>query len=251
MAVKALSAIACLPALLLLSVGCQGSAYLGLEPPEWKADLETGDFSQWSQDGNGGTFTSDNAVLGLVTAPVHGGRYAMRSSINADGNLSYARAFRQDNLPAQAFYGVWFYIPEDYTVTGTYWNLFEFSGRNNSSNPNTAIAVWSLNLHQGADGESVWYVWDGLRSQEVNPATPVSPPIGRWFHVLAFIEQATDQTGRAAFWIDDVPFVDQRGVSTVPSDWMSWAIGSVSVDIAQNPADLYIDDAMIWQGTPR
>jgi hypothetical protein len=85
----------------------------------------------------------------------------------------------------------------------------------------------------------------------VKPATPVSPPIGRWFHVLAFIEQATDQTGRAAFWIDDVPFIDQRGVSTVPSNWMSWAIGGVSVDIAQRPADVYIDDAMIWRAAPR
>jgi hypothetical protein len=89
-------------------------------------------------------------------------------------------------------------------------------------------------------------VWDGLRSQEVKPPTPVSPPIARWFRVEAFVRQATDSTGRAAIWIDGQPFIDQTGVSTVPSNWMSWTVGSVSIDIAEQPADIYIDDAMIW-----
>jgi hypothetical protein len=100
-------------------------------------------------------------------------------------------------------------------------------------------------------GDLVWYVWDGLRSQELKPPTPVSPPTGRWFHVEAFVRQATDRSGRTAIWIDGEPFVDQSGVSTVPSHRMSWTVGSVSLDIAEQPADIYIDDAMIWGvGTP-
>jgi hypothetical protein len=245
--VKLASAIAWLAAVLSLAAGCDDSAYLGLEPPYWMADHETGDFSQWSEGGGGGTFASNGGTLTVVETPVHSGRYAMKSSINASGSLSLARAYRQDTLPEQGYYSVWFYIPELYTVTGTYWNVFEFSGRNDPSNTNTGVALWSLNLHQSADGKTVWYVWDGLRNQEVKPADPVSPPIGRWFRVLAFIRQATDQTGRAAFWIDGTPLIDQQGVSTVPSHWMSWSIGGVAIDLAQHPADLYIDDAMIWR----
>jgi hypothetical protein len=94
-------------------------------------------------------------------------------------------------------------------------------------------------------------VWDGLRSQDLKPPTPVSPPTGRWFCVEAFVRQATDQSDRTARWIDGEPFIDQSGVSTVPSHWMSWTVGSVSLDIAEQPADISIDDAMIWGvGTP-
>jgi hypothetical protein len=244
--VKLRFAIAALAVSSSLVVGCADRALLGLEPPHWKADLETGDFSQWSTGGNGGTFVSTNGSLTLVESPVHGGRYAMKASISAAGNLTYARAFRQDGLPAQAYYSVWFYLPQRYTVTGLYWNVFEMSGRNDPANANSAVAIWSLNLRQSSAGDLVWYVWDGLRSQDLLPTASVSPPIGRWFRVEAFIRQATDQTGRAAFWIDGKPFIDQGGVSTVPTDWMSWTVGSVSPDLAEQPADIYIDDAMIW-----
>jgi hypothetical protein len=245
--VKPRFAIACLAASTSFSAGCRDQALLGTEPPDWLADHETGDFSQWSTGGNGGTFVSNDGALNIVETPAHGGRYAAKSSINATGRLAYARVFRQENLPEQAYFGAWFYLPQSYTVTGQYWNLFEFSGRDDPTNTNTTIPLWSLNLRQSSDSKLIWYVWDGLRSQEVKPADPVSPPIGRWFRVLAFVHQATDQTGRAAFWIDDAPFIDQSGVSTVPNNWMSWTVGGLSLDIAEQPAEVYIDDAMIWR----
>ena len=42
---------------------------------------------------------------------------------------------------------------------------------------------------------------------------------------------------------------DEVGVSTVPSDWMSWSVGSVAGHMPQ-PADLYLDDAMISKQRP-
>jgi len=226
------------------AVGCSDHAFLGIEPPWWEADHETGDLSQWQQGGTGGTSVSRDATLTIVESPVYSGHYAVRSSTNT-GNPSYARLSRQDNLPEEAYYSAWFYIPTPYAV-GQYWNVFEFSGRSDSTNANTGVALWSLDLRQQSSGELVWYVYDDAAGRELKPSNPVMAPIGRWFRIEAFVRQATDQTGRVAFWIDDALFIDESAVSTVPSNWMAWSVGSAAGQMPQ-PADLYIDDAEIWR----
>jgi predicted phosphoadenosine phosphosulfate sulfurtransferase len=70
-------------------------------------------------------------------------------------------------------------------------------------------------------------------------------PIQRWFLVEAFMHQATDNTGRIAFWIDGAPLVDVSGVSTVLSPWLSWDVGGAASNITQQPAEIYLDDAAI------
>jgi hypothetical protein len=232
-------------ALLPLAVGCTEQIPLGLEPPEWKADHETGDLSQWSEDGNGGTYDS-NGTLATVESPVHSGRYAAKSSIDTSGSLAVARLYRQDNLPEAARYSVWLYIPAQYTV-GQYWSVFEFQGRTDATDSNSLTSVWSLNLRELSTSDLLFYVWDGLRSQELKPVDPVVAPVGRWFRVEAFLEQATDDTGRVTFWIDGALFIDQSEVSTVPTKWLSWAVGSVAPRMTPETADLYVDDAMIWR----
>jgi len=242
--VKSRFAIAGLAAVMPFTVGCSDHAFLGSEPPWWQADYETGDFSQWQQSGTIGTNVSRDGMLAIVESPVHSGHYAARSSTNT-GNPSYARLYLQDNLPVEAYYSVWFYIPTQYAV-GQYWNVFEFSGRSDPTNANTGMAIWSLDLRHGSTGELVWYVYDDVGSRELKPGNPVMAPIGRWFRVQAFVRQATDLTGRVSFWIDDALFIDQRAVSTVPSAWMAWSVGSAAGQMPQ-PADLYIDDAGIWR----
>lgn len=226
------------------AVGCSARVGLGVEPFLWMADHETGDLSQWSEGNTGGTLTSSDGSLGLVTDPVHGGHYAALASIKSVNSTSYARLYRQDNLPAEGYYSIWFYLPSTYAV-GQYWNIFELSGRRDASTPNTGVALWSLDLRQES-GQLTFYVYDGARAQELKPSAPVAAPIGRWFRVLAFVRQATDQTGRVTFWIDDTLFIDANDVSTVPSAWMSWAVGSAAGQMPQ-PADIYLDDAMIWR----
>jgi hypothetical protein len=242
--VKTPSIIAWLAALLPSVVGCGDQIRLGVEPIDWRADHETDDFSQWQDGANDGTFVSSDGALAIVEDPVHSGHYAVRSSIDTLNNPSCARLYRQNNLPKEAYYSVWFYIPKPYLV-GDYWNVFEFQGRTDPSNTNTATPVWSLDLRQQSNDELLWYLWDGAGRQELKPNDPVVAPVGRWFHVEALVRQATDRTGRVAFWIDGEPFIDESGVATVPTNWMSWSVGSVAGHMPQ-PAELYIDDAMIW-----
>lgn len=232
----------------LFSLGCSDRIPLGVEPSLWMADHESGDFSQWKENGNGGIFTAGDGVLTVVEDPAHGGHYAVKSSISNNGDLSLARLYRQDPLPAEATYSVWLYIPKVYTV-GNYWNVFEFSGRRDPANSDTDIALWSLDLRKDPDNQLAWYVYDGIGAQELMPVEPLKAPLGRWFRVTAFLRQATDKTGQVTFWIDDKLFVDESGISTIPSQWMSWSVGSVAGSMPQ-PADLFLDDAMIGGRRP-
>jgi hypothetical protein len=104
----------------------------------------------------------------------------VKSSIDT-GNPSHARLYRQDNLPVEGYYSAWFYIPKPYAV-GQFWNIFEFSGRADPTNPNTGVAVWSLDLRQQSTGELTWYVYDNAGSRELKPSNPVVAPI-RWWHL--------------------------------------------------------------------
>ncbi len=212
------------------------------------ADHETNDLSQWTEGGFGNSFTSSDGVLSLVDHPVHSGRYAVKSSISDSPDLSMARLFRQNDLPQEAYYSVWFYIPQLYGV-GEYWNVFEFSGRQERSDPDSGVVLWSLDLRQESNDRLVWYVYDNLGAREIEPFPPIVAALGRWVRVTAFVRQATDSTGRLTFWIDDQLLIDETGLATVPSDWMSWSVGSVAGTMPQ-PADLFLDDAMISSQPP-
>jgi len=226
---------------------CSDQIHLGTESIYWSADFETGDLSQWSEGGAsaGGQLSTSDAQLTVVTSPpAHSGHFAARSAISANGNISYARLYRWGQLPQDAYYSVWMLIPLRYTIA-KYWNVFEFQSRTNPADPTTLQYPWSLNLERRTDSELYWYLFDGTRQQRIEPAVAQTAPIGRWFHVEAFLHQATDNTGRATFSIDGAVFANVGGVSTVPSAFLSWVVGGVSPNITEQPAELFLDDAAI------
>lgn len=251
--------------------GCKDQINLGLEKYYWSADFETGDLSQWSKlstfeplvggppssteagppnSFNGGQAKStDAANLTIANTPVHSGNFAVRSAIYATGSVSFARLYRWGTLPQDAYYSVWMYIPTNYTI-GSYWNLFEFQGRNDPADPASQVYLWSLDITRRSDGQLSWYVWDGLRSRQLNPAVSTVAPIGRWFRVEAFMHQATDNSGDVKFWVDSVFLLESSGVSTVVNDWLSWVVGGAAPNITEQPAEVFLDDAAILRLGP-
>jgi hypothetical protein len=230
----------------LLALGaCSDQIHLG---SEWFADHETGNLFQWAEGGTGagGQILSSDAQLTVVTSPspTHGGRFAVRSAIYAATRGSYARLFRSGVLPNDAYFRVWMYIPQNYTI-GLYWNVFEFQGRTDPADPSSYVYLWSLDLEQAPNGEMSWYLFDDKRQHRYPPQVATVAPIGRWFLVEAFMHQATDNTGRVTFWIDGNLLVDVPGVSTVPSMWLSWNVGGSASNITQQPAEIFLDDAAI------
>jgi len=234
---------------LALAGACSDSIHLGEEAPAWSADFETGNTTQWTLDGNGQQLSSSGGKLVLVGNPVHGGRWAMQTSISPTNNRpSFARLTRA-RVPQDAYFSLWAYIPARYTID-IYWNLFEFQGRTDPANPDSWSAMWSLNLHHespgaGAGGDMLWYVYDRMRQRGLKPSTPMAAPVGSWFEIRAFVHQATDNTGRISFWIDGSPLVQAVDISTVPSPGMLWSIGSASSGISKAPAEVFFDDAAI------
>jgi hypothetical protein len=231
---------------------CSDQIDLGTEPPYWSADHETGDLSQWIEGGasaGGPPVVSANAQLTVVTSPTHSGKFAVRSAIFATGKNEYTRLYRWGNLPNDAYFKVWMWIPARYTI-GQYWNVFEFQGRADPANPTTLRYLWSLNLEQASTGEMSWYLFDDVRLRRYLPSATTVAPVGRWFLVEAFLHQATDNTGRIAFWVDGVPLIEVDGVSTMLSAWLSWDVGGSAPDITQQPAEIYLDDAAIARHGP-
>jgi hypothetical protein len=229
---------------------CSDQIHLG---SEWFADHETGDLSQWAEGGAsaGGQIQTTDAELTVVSSPSpHGGRFTARSAISPTGRgTSYARLYRWGELPNDAYYKVWMWIPARYTI-GQYWNVFEFQGRTDPADPNSYKYLWSLDLEQASNGDMSWYLYDDLRGRNYPPATPTVAPIGRWFLVEAFMHQATDNSGRVTFWIDGTLLVDVPGVSTVLSAWLSWNVGGAAPDITAQPAEIFLDDAAITRTGP-
>jgi len=213
-------------------------------PLYWFADHETGDLSQWAEGASSDQIVSADAQLTVVTSPTHSGRFAVSSAIYAATRGSYARLFRSGVLPNDAYFRVWMYIPQNYTI-GLYWDVFEFQGRTDPADPSSYGYLWSLNLKQAPNGEMSWYLYDDVRLKNYPPATTTVAPIGRWFLVEAFMHQATDNTGRVTFWIDGNLLVDVSGVSTVPSMWLSWNVGGSASNITPPPAEIFLDDAAI------
>ena len=213
-------------------------------PPYWFADHETGDLSQWAEGAVSDQIVSADAQLTIVNSPTHSGRFAVRSAIYAATRSSYARLFRSWVLPNDAYFRVWMYIPQNYTI-GLYWNVFEFQGRSNPADPSSYVYLWSLDLQQASNGEMSWYLYDDQRKIPHNPSVTTVAPVGRWFLVEAFMHQATDNTGQVTFWIDGNLLVDVTGVSTVPSMWLSWNVGGSASNITEQPAEIFLDDAAI------
>lgn len=249
---------------LLVLGACSDQIHLGSDPPYWSADFETGDLSQWTEGGTdggasaGGQIVSSDAQLSVVATPTHSGQYAALSAIFAANGTSYARLYRWGSLPNDAYYRVWMYIPQNYTMpvpgrgsTEQYWNVFEFQGRTDPADSATYVYLWSLDLEQASNGVDMsWYLYDTPHAHKYIPTTTAVAPIGRWFLVEAFMHQATDNTGHVTFWVDGKPLVDVSGVSTVPTMWLSWNVGGSASYITQQPAEIFLDDAEIARTGP-
>lgn len=190
----------------------------------WSGDFETGDRSQWIQ-GNpagGGYFNSGNWTTNIVNSPTHSGNFSDQLIIRPNnGGSSGIRPFRwaESRTGADLYYSGWFYVPQQYSFS--WWALMQFKAVSTINGRNDPAWVILVN-RSGAGGAMRFYVanhWDGQFFSE-NPDTfqqminPTDVPIGRWFHMEAFLHQATPsqtQMGSGSIlqiWIDGVMIFD-------------------------------------------
>jgi hypothetical protein len=224
--------------------------------------MEGGNLNEWSLNGWGGMFNSGTYEAVASTDVAHTGSWSLRATIWSDpGAGSGVRAFRwaESRANRDAYYSAWFYIPTPMTVNN-WMQIFQFKSRSTS---NVVDPFWYLEIISRQDGtlgpKLTW--WNGLRIEGPHQGesggrqyqSAAIIPVGRWFHVEAFLHQSKDFDGHLTFWLDDNQIFDMVNVRTSYSNcnynaWCTsdeWSVNNYGDSIQPYPNTLYIDNAAV------
>lgn len=212
-------------------------------PIPWSTGFENGwcDFA----DGRGDFVESGSGEKALVTKPVHSGAFAASFSTTATGVGGQSRVIRAGLLPAEAYYGAWYYIPSVATNTGL-WNLIHFQ----NDNPSGDVGLWDVSVVTTDDGNLRLEVYcpllraypDKVPSQVNHP--PV--PIGSWFHIEIFWKRAMDDTGVVRVYQDgEAIFQLADVVSDTSVNNIQWYVGNLADSLVPKESTVYVDDITI------
>jgi hypothetical protein len=216
-------------------------------PIPWSTGFENG----WCDlaDGRGDFVESGSGARAIVTSPVHSGAFAASFSVTAVGVGGQSRLTRSGALPAEAYYGAWYYIPNFATNTKL-WNLIHIQ----SDNPTDDVNIWNVSILNTDDGNLRLDVYSSLftayREKVPNQANHPLIPIGSWFHIEIFWKRAKDDTGvfrlyqdgEAIFQLTDI--VSDNSVNSV-----QWYVGNLADSLLPEASTVYVDDVTI-QSTP-
>lgn len=181
------------------------------------------------------------ASYSTVSSPVHSGRYAAAFHVRAgDATGKQARCVRQGVLPTDAYYGVWFLIPQPATNDAV-WNLVHFQGGDASAQH----GLWDISLVNGKDGQLEAVVYDFLSGRTYRADSPLPVPINAWFQLEFRLKRAADATGEVALYQDEQLLVDEKNLITDDSSWGQWYVGDFATGLTPPDFTLYVDDVTI------
>jgi hypothetical protein len=211
----------------------------------WSAGFERG-FCDYAFP-EGYCYVDGTASYALVTSPVHSGNFAAAFTVSSDPNNlgPQVRCVRQGILPESAYYGAWYYIPEDRDNRSA-WNLFHFTG---GPGPGAELqALWDLSLTHDAAGQLRLMVQGYLRpSAGIYDTNGDALPIGAWVHLQVYLKRAADETGELAVYQDGEQALRLTGIVTDDSEWGQWYVGNWATDIEPPESTVYVDDVGITE----
>jgi hypothetical protein len=215
----------------------------GLLPAPWQTQFDSGfcDF----EDGAGFCYKDGPASYRLVTSPVHSPPFAAAFDIvtEEDGPDPQTRCVREGGLPAEAYYGAWYFIPSG-TSNPDNWNLFHFVG----GVPGTRLdALWDVSLSVTADGKLAAYILDSKQARAYRQTSVVAMPTERWVHLEFYLKRAADRTGQVALYQDDVELIRVTDVVTDDSgdDFGQWYVGNLALALNPPSTSVYVDDVTV------
>jgi hypothetical protein len=216
----------------------------------WSARFESGTFTEWtSVPGRGATAfpTAPNNKVEVSTERAHNGSHAASLTIDARnaGVQESALLSRAGDLPSEAFYSAWYYLPRSATV-GTFWVIFKFRERAVVTDMSTEAELFDLDLFGLPTGEMSLLLYD----HRVGRNIPLDVPdpivtVGTWFHVEAFYRNAADSTGRLTYWLNGRLIKDLAGQAMAPTSWIEWDVCSIGETLTPSPAVLFVDDCAV------
>jgi len=214
----------------------------------WTARFEGDSFVEWTSVTGGGTFIAPSSNLVEPTSDrVHQGKHAAKVTITtpADGSQATANLVRSGNLPDEAFYSSWYYLPQTAQVGG-YWVLMKFRMRTTADDPTSDTELYDIDLKSLASGEMALMIYDHSQGKELalSVTDPVVPAGGTWFQIEAFYRDASDATGRLTVWLDGKEVADVVKPTGTPG-WVEWDAGSVGESLTPQTVTVYVDDCAI------
>jgi hypothetical protein len=230
--------------------GSPPSKYDPISVP-WSSGFENQFCDYPSADEPGWCYGFSPASFRVVSSPVHSGQFAAEFTVltGTDAGASpQARCARQGVLPAEAYYGAWYLIPEIATIATDKdnWNLFHFQGGN--SDATSIHYLWDVSLVNGPAGNLNLHVIDALDSSK-HPTSTKSVPIGSWFHIVFYWKRAKDTSGEVALYQDEERVVDLTNLVTDDTDWGQWYVGNLASALQPPQSTVYVDDVSI-RATP-
>jgi hypothetical protein len=237
---------------LLASAGCDrqvdlGAIGAGAAGLLWKATFETGNLSEWTADGKGGTYLDNDLDSPLVTSTfAHGGVDAAMITVKPTASmLSIEYLFRTQPTPTDAYYSAWFYVPSTITVpVQCYLSLMHFRG-SKTGDGLQPLPMWDVNLYPLSDGSLAAQLYDYQGQVDTQQVSVIRFPADRWVQLEVHFVKATGPTGSVEVWQDGTPIVTRTGVTTMINDWLEWDAGGGSNQIFPSPSVIYMDDAAI------
>jgi hypothetical protein len=143
-------------------------------------------------------------------------------------------------LPTAAYYGAWFFVPEQMEITEL-WNLVHFQG----GDPSSQHGLWDISLVNGVDGELEVVVFDFLNGMGRHPQAPTPIPIGAWFHLELYLKRAADATGEFALYQDGELLMEAANLVTDDTSWGQWYVGNLAIGLTSPESTVYVDDVTI------
>ncbi|HEX3697182.1 MAG TPA: hypothetical protein VH374_17535 [Polyangia bacterium] len=216
-------------------------------PPQtllWKSDLETDDFSEWTQGGPtmGGHYKNNDITATLSTEQAHSGTHAIKISFDtSDGAADHQAEFYRQVESTPAYYSAWFYIDGPHTPA-TYWSIFFFFYSPPGTNPTPGHGLWDVNLNTKMTPE----FFNETNMDTIHSMPAMAYPIGTWFQLEAYYSHLPSSNGQLQVWMNGIPILNIPDLGTTPSDNnLYWAIGSDNDSMTPSKCTMYIDDAKI------
>jgi chitodextrinase len=232
----------------------------------WRAGMETGNLSEWSEKVNSGAADSWAVTAASEGIPPKGGSWVMKQSVT--GSYGGTRMQRYPEINSltpngTTFYVSWWdYYPAKLTAAGPGFMFanFEIASQDNCAacynpiwglfvNPAdfTLVLGWSPNGLAPAEGPHAGE--SGKRGY--TSTTPI--PVGQWVFFEVMITPSSTFTGAVKIWMDGQVLFDLANVKTrypsVGVGGMMWtAHTGYGSSISPTPATHYIDDVTISLG---
>jgi hypothetical protein len=230
----------------------------------WKADMETGDMSQWAIGVSAlSTIISDNRICtrpenGVSTEQAHSGSYSIKMTIETTETSACRNNRKPESESGMPLcYSAWYYIPEKTTV-GRFWNVFQFKSKVPDGSPPNLF--WKIDLRSDENGDLYaalfWrapvpgpHFGDDINPRRAYYQTKITIPTAQWMQLEACVRQSEAYDGQIAVFQDGLLLFNMTDIRTnLVGGQMAWSVNQYGRELTPNPNTLYIDDVVISTG---